>query len=802
MEEQPLTLAFEAFDEEPATAPVAWTLADKDAFDIRQDGNLLWIKPILPIRQNTLSITDGESTYMVRLIVRDTIKDVVFTSKDGAVSLAQENAAVSPPKKDDDAVPLIRVNAKDVYQKAYFIAVKTLGGSVEGVEYSVSGASADAYWSEGNLVIPALELGMTQVILRDGASTWTADLTVEDQLREIPVFPQQMFTGRTYAAGYASYYGTISPEVTSDQPNVLKAAMSDGKVILEALKPGLAHLTVKSGNELWEHDITVLPVLKGITPGRLDLVQGQEAVVQLVTSEDTLVRVDVEGIGGLLTVSQSGNTLSVNGLAEGSGTLSIYDESARETGQPFTIPFTVTRAWKISATENSDDHEMVLSIEDALLALGYGFGKPDGVWDNNTDNALSKYKADNHLEGTASLSVEERDVLLEKGEQARLQSTMSATPSPSAQTHVRAGQDVSAAQAVSAGNVMYVLDSQGYLLKYSLDGSAPAFLSDSCDDDANIRFAGLWTGDGIVWALSTEGQLFVWGEIGSLCTDISERELPGALLLYPDVNIRQAAISASAIALLHGPEEETRYGIKIAEGNCMYWAEDAGQEGKALFTGAKETEKNLLANVRRVTIYGKAAAALNNKGKLYLWGAMDQPLLYALEKKKNGLPYAVEAAIKVGSKTVKCDDTLLEMDNAHICLNSPQGLLIAGDNSLGQLGTGTVDNVKGFAIPLLPDGLPLMDVKKVICAESYILALTYGGSLYGWGDNSQGQLGLQASGPVTTPVLLPCSDLTDISLAGTGRHLATMKDGSILIFGIDTPLPASDAETLTLKIPD
>ncbi|WP_347598636.1 hypothetical protein [Acrocarpospora sp. B8E8] len=102
-----------------------------------------------------------------------------------------------------------------------------------------------------------------------------------------------------------------------------------------------------------------------------------------------------------------------------------------------------------------------------------------------------------------------------------------------------------------------------------------------------------------------------------------------------------------------------------------------------------------------------------------------------------------------------------------------------GRNSLGQLGDGTTTP------RLTPGPVPgLSDVVDVEAGSGYSLGLRADGSVWAWGVNDRGQLGQGSSGnPQPTPVaVLGLSNIVDID-AGTAHALALKSDGTIWSWG-------------------
>jgi len=103
-----------------------------------------------------------------------------------------------------------------------------------------------------------------------------------------------------------------------------------------------------------------------------------------------------------------------------------------------------------------------------------------------------------------------------------------------------------------------------------------------------------------------------------------------------------------------------------------------------------------------------------------------------------------------------------------------------GLNSNGQLGLGNVDTPKSTPV-LIPS---LTNVKQISCGNNFSLALLNDGTVKAFGYNVQGELGL---GNVTSPYMSPTliSSLTNVNqiVCGNNFSLALLNDGTVKGFG-------------------
>jgi alpha-tubulin suppressor-like RCC1 family protein len=110
-----------------------------------------------------------------------------------------------------------------------------------------------------------------------------------------------------------------------------------------------------------------------------------------------------------------------------------------------------------------------------------------------------------------------------------------------------------------------------------------------------------------------------------------------------------------------------------------------------------------------------------------------------------------------------------------------------GDNSAGQLGNGTSTPVNEVlqldSVPAPVKGLPKMTA--ISAGSGFCLALAADGTVWSWGNNSTGQLGIGSisSNPVTLPVRIPnFTEVVAIS-AGSSGALALRSDGTVWAWG-------------------
>ena len=112
-----------------------------------------------------------------------------------------------------------------------------------------------------------------------------------------------------------------------------------------------------------------------------------------------------------------------------------------------------------------------------------------------------------------------------------------------------------------------------------------------------------------------------------------------------------------------------------------------------------------------------------------------------------------------------------------------------GDNSSGQLGNGTTDSA--FGGPAITKNLT--SVSALLASGKHSAAINTSGNLYAWGDNSSGQLGTGGTTDQSYPISL-LSNVTSAALSS--KNSAAIKtDGSLWIWGDNTYGQLGDGTT-------
>jgi alpha-tubulin suppressor-like RCC1 family protein len=263
-------------------------------------------------------------------------------------------------------------------------------------------------------------------------------------------------------------------------------------------------------------------------------------------------------------------------------------------------------------------------------------------------------------------------------------------------------------------------------------------------------------------AIKTDGTLWTWGrnQLGQLgVNNTANRNTPVTTLLG-GTNWKQ--VSAGGIGGVSGHTAAIK-----TDGTLWIWGNNSyGQLGVNDTTTRSTPVTTLLGgnNWKSLNCGVRHTAAIKTDGTLWLWGRNTEGQLGV----NNTTTRSTPVTTLLGGNNWKS----VSGGNFHTTSIKTDGTLWTwGDNSSGQLGVNNTTTRSTPVTTLLGGN----NWKSVDSEVSHTIALKTDGSLWTWGSNSSGQLGVNDTTARNTPVTTLLGGTNWKSVAGGGYHTAAIQ---------------------------
>ncbi|WP_206155829.1 RCC1 domain-containing protein [Cellulomonas taurus] len=302
-------------------------------------------------------------------------------------------------------------------------------------------------------------------------------------------------------------------------------------------------------------------------------------------------------------------------------------------------------------------------------------------------------------------------------------------------------------------------------------------------DSPQFQFAQVDTSEEASIGVTTTGEIYAWGG-GAILGEEQRSTVPTTIdtSIIGDATITQVAAAPTGFL-----------GLALASDGRVYaWGESYG----GVMTGATDVQfstdltpidtSGALAGktVTDIAVAYDAAAVVTSDGAVYVWGNTGYSLGTASDETSISSPTAVDMSGAMAGKTI------VEVESGadtFIALASDGSLFTWGSNRFGNLGIGSTSEESG-PVAVDTSALPPGTVFTAVAAGTTSYALTTTGQVYAWGRNDIGAAGVATDATsVTLPTLVDTGALAGATVtsmhAGLASVLVQLSDGSLVGWG-------------------
>lgn len=260
-------------------------------------------------------------------------------------------------------------------------------------------------------------------------------------------------------------------------------------------------------------------------------------------------------------------------------------------------------------------------------------------------------------------------------------------------------------------------------------------------------------------ALKSDGTVWAWGfnYYGQVGNGTS-----GNNVLSPS---RVGGLSG-IVAIKAGTGSDTSYALR-SDGTVWAWGYDGlGQLGIGTSNESAHPMPIKVSNLTRVTAIGGGsdhALAVREDGTVWAWGSNQNSQLGAKTSTTCSVYQDPCSPIPIQVPTLSGVTAVAGGGDFSLALKGDGTVWGWGDNGYGQLGIGTTTSSGGVATPTRAH---LSSVRAIAAGDNHTLALRSDGTVWGAGSNEWGQLGNGTFTNSSTPVRT--SGLTGITAIGAG----------------------------------
>jgi alpha-tubulin suppressor-like RCC1 family protein len=313
----------------------------------------------------------------------------------------------------------------------------------------------------------------------------------------------------------------------------------------------------------------------------------------------------------------------------------------------------------------------------------------------------------------------------------------------------------------------------------------------STPSGVELRHKYIATGDNHSLAVTCDGRVYAWGnnnncEVGP--TDFNDAEDLAVQIPLPVEELKPGAVEVigggyHSMALMSdgtvyawGANVEGQLGVHSKDDSCIpLQVHGPGDVG-------------YLTGITRLAAGHEHSLAVKEDGSLWAWGRNWYGQLGIHSNDDHTIPYQVHGPGDVGYLTDVVD--VAAGHNHSLALKSDGTVYAWGYGGHGQLG---IHSNNDHTIPYQVHGPGnvgyLTGIIKVAAGVNFSLALKNDGTMWAWGEGGSGQLGIHSNNDHTIPYQVHGVDnvgyLTDVVDIAGGQHhtLAVKSDGTVYAWG-------------------
>ena len=296
-------------------------------------------------------------------------------------------------------------------------------------------------------------------------------------------------------------------------------------------------------------------------------------------------------------------------------------------------------------------------------------------------------------------------------------------------------------------------------------------------------------------ALKSDGSVWTWGanasgQLGIGSTDANTHPIP--------VQTKTNATTFLTAMSLVGAGASHSLAVKKSDGSVFGWGSDSsGQLGdnsaattQSFPVQAKTTATGNPILIGIIDVAGglSHSVALKSDGTVWTWGNNASGQLGDGSTTTRKLA----AQVKTASSTFLTGVVAISAgDNFCAAVKSDGTIWAWGVNTTGQLGIGST-TTQLYAVQVkLSGGAAFTGANDVSCGSSHVMALKTDGTAWSWGKNTNGQLGNGTTTQANNPVQVKTNSTTFLSAGATvaagASHSAVRKaDGTVFTSGLNS----------------